>query len=69
MLLVIGVEEVNEKMSPVEIVNFVPKHHLPTGGSDSTKYSNNTGYWDADILRTRHFYASPNTPMMQLVDT
>ena len=29
---------------------FCTKHHLPTGGSEITKYSNNPGYWDADIL-------------------
>ena len=50
MLPVIVVEKVDEKKESSGSCRFCTENLLPTGGSEFTKYSNNTGYWDADSL-------------------
>jgi hypothetical protein len=50
VLPVIVVEEVDEKNESSGNRRFCTENLLPTGGSEFTKYSNNTGYWDADSL-------------------
>jgi hypothetical protein len=50
VLPVIVVEEIDEKNESSGNRRFCTENLLPTGGSEFTKYSNNTGYWDADSL-------------------
>ncbi len=50
MLFVIVVEEVTKENKSSGNRRFCTEYHLPTDGSAFTKYSNNTGYWDADSL-------------------
>jgi hypothetical protein len=50
VLPVLVVEEVDEKNESSGNRRFCTENLLPTGGSEFTKYSNNTGYWDADSL-------------------
>jgi len=50
VLPVIVVEEVDEKNESSGNRRFCAENLLPTGGSEFTKFSNNTGYWDDDGL-------------------
>lgn len=50
VLPVIVVEEVDEKNESSGNRRFCAENLLPTGGSEFTKYSNNTGYWDDEGL-------------------
>ena len=59
VLPVIVVEEVDEKNESSGNRRFCTEHLLPTGGSEFTKYSNNTGYWDADSLNEMLLLGGP----------
>ena len=50
VLPVIVVEEVENTNESSGNRRFCTENLLPTNGSEFTKYSNNTGYWDADGL-------------------
>ena len=50
VLPVIVVEEVDERNELSGNRRFCAEHLLPSGGTEFTKYSNNTGYWDEDNL-------------------
>ena len=50
VLPVLVVEEVDERNELSGNRRFCTEHLLPTGGTEFAKFSNNTGYWDADII-------------------
>mmetsp|Transcript_33605 Transcript_33605/g.81251 ORF Transcript_33605/g.81251 Transcript_33605/m.81251 type:complete len:280 (+) Transcript_33605:3-842(+) len=50
VLPVIVVEEVDERNESSGNRRFCTEHLLPTHGTEFTKFSNNTGYWDEDSL-------------------
>jgi len=50
VLPVIVVEEEDEKNETTGNRRFCVEQHLPKGGTEFVKYSNNTGYWDEDVL-------------------
>ncbi len=50
VLSVLVVEEEDEKNERTGNRRFCVEQHLPKGGTEFVKFSNNTGYWDEDVL-------------------
>ena len=50
MLPVVVVEEEDAKNESSGDRRFCAEPHLPKGGTEFVKYSNNTGYWDEDVI-------------------